>query len=210
VTVDRRNAGFVELVQAWLIAEGHPLAVDGDAGPRTRAAFVDETGFDGADAPDAPPAGWPRPRAAELTAFYGAPGKGIVTVPLPYPMRLAWDPTTTVTRTQCHHRVTTSLQGILESVRDHYGSIGALRDARMDLLGGVFNLRRMRGGSSWSLHAYGAAIDLDPTNNGLTTPWPAQATMPLAVVQIFERAGWTSLARVIGRDAMHFQATTWP
>ena len=29
------------------------------------------------------------------------------------------------------------------------------------------------------------------------------------IAAIFEAQGWTSLGRTIGRDAMHFQATSW-
>jgi hypothetical protein len=66
----------------------------------------------------------------------------------------------------------------------------------------------MRGGHAWSRHAWGIAIDLDPDRNGLHAPWPISATMPEPVIRIFEKHGWKSYARSLGRDAMHFQATT--
>ena len=65
----------------------------------------------------------------------------------------------------------------------------------------------MRGGSLPSLHARGAAIDLDPGTNGLHTPWPTRATMPLEVMECFAREGWLAAGAFWGRDAMHFQAT---
>jgi hypothetical protein len=65
----------------------------------------------------------------------------------------------------------------------------------------------MRGGSNWSLHAYGAAIDLAPHNNGLHTHWPTRATMPLEVMEIFARQGWLPAGAFWSRDPMHFQAT---
>jgi hypothetical protein len=72
---------------------------------------------------------------------------------------------------------------------------------------GVYNHRPMRGGSSWSLHAYGAAVDLAPHNNGLHTHWPTKATMPLEVMEIFASEGWLPAGAFWSRDAMHFQAT---
>jgi len=65
----------------------------------------------------------------------------------------------------------------------------------------------MRGGTSYSLHARGAAIDLDAENNGNLTHWPTAATMPLEVMECFAREGWLSAGAFWGRDAMHHQAT---
>lgn len=227
---------FATDVQRWLEREGFdlgPSGVDGHPGRATRAAFEEavishgfgsalkapgppspahDPGTLGVDEPNATPglSNWPSANPGALHAFYGPPGTGQVTVPLPYPMRLAWDPDTQTQRITCHSKVASSLQECLAGILEHYGSLAGVRAARMDLLGGAYNLRKMRGGTNWSLHAYGAAIDLDPLHNGLKTPWPTKATMPEEVIEIFEKRGWTSLARVIGRDAMHFQATNWP
>jgi hypothetical protein len=65
----------------------------------------------------------------------------------------------------------------------------------------------MRGGTRPSTHARGIAIDLAPVWNGNATPWPAKATMPLAVMEQFAREGWLPAGAFWGRDAMHFQAT---
>ncbi len=50
---------------------------------------------------------------------------------------------------------------------------------------GCYNNRPMRGGSLPSLHARGAAIDLDAGNNGNLVSWPVRATMPLEVMICF-------------------------
>lgn len=207
---DLDNLAFVTSVQQWLQSKGYDLKVDGHAGPATRDAIRQEVSFELGYSTTPIETRWPRPQEPDLVAFYGPPGSRIVTVELPYPMRLAWDTDVTVTRTQCHELVRDSLRSCLEEVFKVYGSLDGVRDARMDLLGGVYNLRKMRGGNRWSLHAFGAAIDIDPERNGLNTPWPGRATMPEPVIEVFQRHGWTSLATVIGRDAMHFQATTWP
>jgi hypothetical protein len=72
---------------------------------------------------------------------------------------------------------------------------------------GCFNNRAMRGGSLPSLHARGAAVDLDPDDNGNHIAWPTRATMPLEVMEAFAREGWLSAGAFWSRDAMHFQAT---
>jgi hypothetical protein len=65
----------------------------------------------------------------------------------------------------------------------------------------------MRGGSLPSLHARGAAIDLASDTNRMSQSWPVSADMPLEVMEYFAAEGWVGLGWLIGRDAMHFQAT---
>ncbi len=72
---------------------------------------------------------------------------------------------------------------------------------------GIYNHRPMRGGTRWSLHAYGAAIDLAPGTNGLNTHWPTRANMPLEVMECFAREGWLPAGAFWSRDAMHMEAT---
>lgn len=197
------NAAFVTDLQAEL-----GVKVDGWAGDKTRAAFAERFGVELAPAPpaDFP---WPGRSEAELRAFYGPPGDSQqVRVEPPYPMRIAWDTSTPLRVITCHRLVADSLLAVLRGFLEDFGT-GWIREHRLDLYGGCYNFRKMRGGSSWSTHAWGIAIDLNPETNGLRTPWPAQATMPHEAIEAFEAAGWTSLARVIGRDAMHFQATRW-
>jgi hypothetical protein len=80
----------------------------------------------------------------------------------------------------------------------------------MHLYGGTYNYRRISGSSNLSLHAFGAAIDLDPDHNPLGMPWRADAgMMPMEVVEIFEAEGWKWGGRFQSRkDCMHFQATS--
>lgn len=204
----REREVFTRATQRWL---GVPD--DGKPGPVTWTAWEHETGDSRPGAvvadPTLPAEGWPGPDQRSLEAFYGPPGSGQTYVTLPYPMRLAWDPDTRVTRARCHERVAASLAGILEAVRDEYGSLAALQEHGLDLFGGIYNLRKMRDRDLWSVHSWGAAIDLDPVHNGLRTSWPQDARMPERVFELFEAEGWTCLGRVIGRDAMHMQATTW-
>ena len=128
-------------------------------------------------------------------------------ITLPYEMRLAWNHSQTVRRTRCHQKVAESLQAAFEGILELYGDVAAVREARMDLYGGCYMKRPQRGGRSWSLHAWGAAVDLDPTQNRNLWSWPDRATMPVEVIRVFEGLGWKSGARAWRRDAMHFQAT---
>jgi hypothetical protein len=76
----------------------------------------------------------------------------------------------------------------------------------MHLFGGAYAYRTVRGSTRLSLHAYGAAIDLDPVRNPLHQAWKPLRMMDLGVVETFEAAGWTRGGRFTSRpDCMHFQ-----
>lgn len=123
----------------------------------------------------------------------------------PFPMVAAWDLGVSIHRIRCHRLVATSLHRALDEIGAAFPS-AARRVLHLDRFGGTYNKRRMRGGSRWSTHAWGIAIDLAPALNGLHTPWPTRAAMPLPVIQAFAAEGWTPAATAVGRDAMHFQA----
>jgi hypothetical protein len=166
---------------------------------------------------------WPPENRADLEQFYGKhklksdgmPTSAwekahLTTIVLPYPMTLSWEPSSQVTRIQCHRLVAVSLKKALTGILDHYGSIESVRSARMHLYGGAYNYRRISGSNSLSLHAWGAAIDLDPDHNRLGKVWkPDTGMMPMEVVAIFEAEGWKWGGRFTNRkDCMHFQATS--
>ncbi len=128
-------------------------------------------------------------------------------IDLPYPMRLSWDLGTVVHKITCNQAVRSSLSDILDGILKHYGSLQAVQDAGMDLYGGCYCFRRMRGGSQPSLHSWAVAIDLSPDANPLGKKWE-KGMMPLEVVEIFNKAGWLWGGTFKNRpDCQHFQAT---
>lgn len=148
---------------------------------------------------------WPKQDVASMNAFYGPVGENQTKLVLPYPMRLAWDPTKRINQITCHAKVSASLGRILSNILAHYGSVEKVAAARMDLFGGCLNVRKMRGGDSWSIHSWGVAIDIDPDHNQLK--WGRdRASMPQEVIAVFESEGWTSLGHSRNYDFMHFQA----
>ena len=144
---------------------------------------------------------WPASDSQSLRRFYGEPGDEsvIVSVPAPPFLRL-YDTAKKVTRIRCHHRVADSLLRALFDGHEKAPEVVARYF-------GCFVNRNMRGGSKPSLHAYGAAIDLDASSNGNRTHWPIRATMPIEVMEAFAREGWLAAGAFWSRDAMHFQAT---
>ena len=109
---------------------------------------------------------WPKQDYNSMVKFYGKVGENQTLLKLPYEMKLAWDLDTKVTRMSCHEKVHDSLNRILTKTLEHYGQ-ETITQLRLDLFGGCLNVRKMRGGSAWSIHSWGAAIDLDPDRNQL-------------------------------------------
>lgn len=148
---------------------------------------------------------WPYPDQASLRRFYGEPGdeSNLVTIEFPYPMLYDGK---RVTKTRVHKRCAESLLRVLNDIRGLMPSHPDIADEAQDY-GGCFNVRPKRGGTSWSLHAWGAAIDLDADDNSFRDSWPVKADMPFEIIEAFAREGWISAAAFWGYDAMHFQAT---
>ena len=99
-----------------------------------------------------------------------------------------------------------SLLRVLVDIRSRMEAVPDIVDEATDY-GGVFNFRAKRGGTSYSLHAWGAAIDLDADDNTFRDSWPMKSDMPLDIMEAFAAEGWIGGGWAWGYDAMHFQAT---
>jgi hypothetical protein len=147
----------------------------------------------------------------KVISKYGTPNENgtgyIVTIDLPYPMRLAWDKSVRVTKMRCHKLVADQFTAIFKEILATYG-LAKIQELGIDLFGGCFNYRKMRGGSSLSMHSWGIAIDLDPERNKLKeTSATARFARPeyKAMIDIFYKHGFISLGREQNRDFMHFE-----
>jgi len=142
---------------------------------------------------------WPRTDQASLTQFFGPAGdeSRLVNVSAPVPMFYEGRRIKTI---RVNRKCADSLVRALTAAY-------LVAPAVVKIYDGCFANRPMRGGSTPSLHARGAAIDLDAGRNGNHVAWPVAATMPLGVMECFAREGWLPAGAFWGRDAMHFQAT---
>ncbi|KGF71149.1 hypothetical protein LL06_00675 [Hoeflea sp. BAL378] len=148
------------------------------------------------------------PHQDDVAGFYGPVGTSQGRLELPFPMKLAWDKSQTVTRITLHTRVIDSAGRAFAEIAETY-SDKERRDLGLDLFGGSLNVRRMRGGSRFSMHAYGIAIDFDPERNQLRWKRPqARLSHPDALPfwHAWAREGWVSLGRARDFDWMHVQA----
>lgn len=147
----------------------------------------------------------------ETIAKYGKPnvtGDGyLVTILLPYPMRLAWDTESVVNKMRCHKLVAGRFLAVFNEILRVYG-YAKIKELGIDLFGGCFNFRKMRGGDDWSKHSWAIAIDLDPARNQLKeTSKTARFARPeyKAMIDIFYKHGFISLGREKNYDWMHFE-----
>ena len=141
---------------------------------------------------------------------YGTPneaGTYLVTIKLPYPMRIAWDTKTTVNKMRCHKDVADKFTAVFNDLLAHYG-LAKIQELGIDLFGGCFNFRQMRNGKTWSKHSWGIAIDLDPARNTLkeskrTARFARPEYKPM--IDIFYKHGFISLGVEKDYDWMHFE-----
>lgn len=148
------------------------------------------------------------PRQADVSAFYGAVGTSQTTIEIPFDMWLAWDKSVRARKMTLHTKVAASAERVLQAVAGLY-SAQERKTIGLDLFGGSLNVRKMRGGSAWSMHSWGIAIDFDPERNQLN--WDhtrARLAKPDAIPfwLEWEKEGWVSLGRARDFDHMHVQA----
>lgn len=153
----------------------------------------------------------PLPFQRDVETFYGRPGDQIKSrlarVDLPFKLRIDYNLRQSVSRLTVHERCAQPLENALIAVHKEYGP-ERMRALGIDRYAGGYNHRKMRGGSKWSMHAYGCAVDFFAAPNGLRMKCPEALFCGAeyrAFLDIMESHGWLPAIRLWGKDAMHFQ-----
>lgn len=150
---------------------------------------------------------WPIQTQYDMIKYYGERGTNQTKVYAPYTLKLAWNKTQKINRFTCHEKVADSILRILNRALDYYDT--RISSLGLDLFGGCLNVRKMRGGTAWSTHSWGIAIDWDPARNQLK--WNhTRANFANSEYdkwfQLWEDEGWTSMGRIRDYDWMHIAA----
>lgn len=148
------------------------------------------------------------PTQSGVRAFFGGVGTNQAQCELPFEMVLSWDMKTKLRRFSCHKLVKDPLERIWGRTLEWYG-YAKIKELRLDRWGGCLNVRPMRGGSNYSMHAWGIAVDMDPDRNGLKTTWKNAAfSKPeyKKFIEFWYDEGFINLGVERNYDAMHFQA----
>lgn len=207
-----------------------PGIIDGLTGHNTSEAFedwqADKAGspriIDRTPVADYKPVSGVFPKQSQCVSFYGKPGlpgtaaekamsAKLIYIDFPIAMRLDFDLSQKVTRTRLHQKCAASAQSAYQEAVKHYGA-SQFCALGLDRFAGAYMPRYMRGSTkTFSMHAYGCAIDTYAAPNGLNVRKPKALFSGAdydAWFNIWEAAGWTSLGRAIDRDYMHVQAAS--
>lgn len=209
--IRRRVAAEQILFKSVGIDPGKNIVVDGIAGPVYQYALElwqnhlrDVTPSPAVVAHQ--PEVWPR--QSQVSAFYGGVGTSQVDLVSPYPLYLDWALSTKISKFKIHSKCKASALRVMEKVLEHYGP-EKIHEMGLDQFGGCLNVRKMRGGSAWSMHSWGIAIDWDADRNPLrSTSRTARFAQPeyAKFLDFWEEEGWISLGRERNYDWMHVQA----
>jgi hypothetical protein len=164
---------------------------------------------------------WPSQSAAGMNQFYGNPdadhsftpdsrweAANIIKIVPPYALRYPVDDKNfiPVKSIRVHKKCADSLSRILTRIGTEIPA-DKIKYHELDVYGGCYNFRAMRGSSRLSIHSWGAAIDLSHRINGWKKKYrPGTNMMPMEVVKIFEAEGWVWGGLWRTADGMHFQA----
>jgi hypothetical protein len=157
------------------------------------------------------------PNQSNVDSFYGNPRgpdgqpsaaweqKNLILVKTPWQLITAWD-SAPVRGIRIHSLCAETLQNILKAIWVAAGQDEhVIKDWGMNLYGGGYSFRLMRGSNRLSMHSWGCAVDFDPERNKLgdTTPNFANCTK---VLDAFNAEGWTWGGHWHKPDGMHWQA----
>lgn len=150
----------------------------------------------------------------------------IVRLNLPFNMRLAWDRSQRVNSIRVNENVFKAFDQAFNNIwnktrsfmKQKYGykytsefydrkAAAYLRLLKLDLFGGSYTFRAMRGkASTLSYHSWGIAIDIDPANHVMGD---TRATFPGWYLACWKSAGfdWGGEWQGKNKDSMHFERT---
>ena len=157
------------------------------------------------------------PNQSDVDSFYGNPRgvdgepsaaweqNNLILVKAPWELITAWDGSP-VRGIRVHRKCAVSLQNILKAIWVTAGQDEQIiKEWGMNLYGGGYNFRLMRGSNMLSMHSWGCAVDFDPERNGFGDATPNFANCP-AVRDAFAAEGWTWGGAWRKPDGMHWQA----
>ena len=146
----------------------------------------------------------------QIIKIFGRPGddRNLVTVQMPYERKIDFlTPMPLTKRMQCHKLVAPIFQKIHREVLEYYG-MNRIKELEIDLFGGCYNFRKMRGGNDWSRHSWGIAEDLSTKKNSLNmgakkAQFAKAEYRPL--MEAYYDNGFVNQGIEKGFDYMHFE-----
>lgn len=128
----------------------------------------------------------------------------LVNIVPPYPLYYYGTKVKTI---RVHELIADSVLGALRDVLDYYG-LKKIQELGLDQYSGSYNFRKTTAGASYSMHAWGIALDFAAENNSYHQHKPdASLSVPECEKwwEIWESYGAVSLGRERDVDWMHLQ-----
>lgn len=176
------------------------VTADGIIGPNTLAAICSALHIE-------LPVSWPNQSEVRSgKSIFGKVGceSSLVSIEPPYPLYYEGKRCKTI---RVHQLIADHVIAALQEVLDHYG-LDAIHALGLDQYSGSYNFRKTTGGGSYSMHAWGIALDFAAEKNAYNTHKPhASLSKPEcdAWWNIWEKHGAVSLGRERDVDWMHLQ-----
>ncbi len=185
---------------------------DGIYGPKTHAGILDAirrgVKFDGYNAPILP-----QSVLRSNASIYGVFGdeNSLVSVRVPDGYSLDYEGSRVKT-IRIHKFLADRLEAILKDTIAEYGENIAQMAPGLCNYSGSYNARKTTGGGTYSIHGYGAAIDMDAEYNTYSMSH-TRARLARAEYEaywsIVRKHGGYSLGKRSDCDWMHYQFATW-
>jgi hypothetical protein len=128
---------------------------------------------------------------------------------LPYPMYLSWSTKTKINYILVHPAIYDAMRNVFADIVSSY-TMKQIKELGLDMYGGCYAYRKERGGTELSRHAWGIAIDFDPSRNQLKSKKKdAKIDDPDydAFRASMRKNGMLSLGELSDYDWMHFEAS---
>ena len=144
----------------------------------------------------------------EMVKFYGHPDNNMVgNLVRVYPAYKLKYGTASVRSIRVHKRCAHAFEAVFKDILQAFGQ-DKLEQLELDHYSGTYNKRKIRGGRSWSTHAFGCAIDLHARGNELHKSFEGSLFSKSEYkkfMDIWRKHGFVNLGEAINRDSMHFQ-----
>jgi len=112
-----------------------------------------------------------------------------------------------VSSIRVHRLCADAFLAVFEDILAFYGA-DRIRELGLDQYSGTYNKRRIRGGRSWSTHAFGIAIDLFAAMNRMRMSFKESLFSKAEYAEfmnIWRRHGFVNLGEALDFDSMHMQ-----
>lgn len=127
---------------------------------------------------------------SQIRQTFGEPGTNQVTV------KMACGPNGSVKRVTCNRKIAARLKAVFDEIKARGLS------KYIHSFDGCYNKRKKRGGSAWSVHSWGIAVDINARENPMGRSRMTYGQSKLA--EVFKKYGFHQLKN----DPMHFQYCT--